>query len=73
VGEGSGVSAATRRSGVEVVTVGEIGLRVEVEKGMGVEGRGVEVIPCGVHEARRKRKEERRRKAADGAKRMRRL
>jgi hypothetical protein len=36
------------------VPVGEIGLRVEVVKGMRVEGRGVDEIPCEIQEVRRK-------------------
>jgi hypothetical protein len=71
---GRGVSAATSPSGVQVVPVGKIEPRVEVGKGMRVEGRGVEVIPREMHEVRRRRKvERRRRKAASRAKRMRRL
>jgi hypothetical protein len=47
VGVGRGVSAATRPSGVEVVAVGDIEIRVEVRKGVrlsvsGVEGNGPE-------------------------------
>jgi hypothetical protein len=55
------------------VPVGEIGLRVDVAKGMRVEEIGVEAIPCEVHEARRKEKEERKRTAKGGRLRMRRL
>jgi hypothetical protein len=73
VGVGSGVSAATRPSGVEVVSIGAIESRVEVAKGMRVEGKEVEVPACDVQEARRKhalssvevRKEKRRKREAD--------
>jgi len=39
---------------------------VEVEKGIRVEGRGVELIFGELHEVRRKRKEQRRQKAERG-------
>jgi hypothetical protein len=39
--------------------VGEIGLRVDVRKGIRVEGKGVELIPLEVHEVRKKKREER--------------
>jgi hypothetical protein len=43
----------------------EIGLRVEVAKGIRVEGAGVNLIPCEAHEERRKKRENRRKLTTD--------
>jgi hypothetical protein len=48
------------------VPVGAIGLRVEVAKGTRVERKGVGLIPAEVHEVRRRKKEERRTRKAEG-------
>jgi hypothetical protein len=55
------------------VPVGEIGLRVEVEKGMRVEGREVELTLGEVHEVSRRRKMESVREAHKSRRFMRRL